>query len=682
MADYFVDFWNGNDGADGLSFPNRKKSLASAIAAASAGDNIKLKQTPDIQDTGVDITLTYQSISGTLASALTQTISNCESAWTSDDGLGVTTNTSSTRKEGSLSSSFAISGLLFSTGQAAHLNLGGTLDLSGYEQVSFALRPSANVAANSLTFRLCSDTDGLVTVDTLTIPYAMYTNKWFRFTVDTSGALGNAIQSIALDIDIDLGGSDVTILVDNIVACKASSANDCLTPNHIISIDQENWYSIRSIDDTTVVLDAGQNSAQGSGRGFAHDTATANLYAVLPLILQTQENASKTANADSYISIIGGYDSTDMSTLVGRTRIDFQNGSSGETSLTIGGRYNNVSNIDIVRGQVALRLSETFCTFTNMNIISPDEDTINFNAGSINWHIFDNVRVSATTGSLIGHKLFDWTSYKNCHSFSNGSHGFQRTTVGFNADVLTFTSLNNGGYGMDLQGSAIVTNGTIKGNGNFPINFNNTGGVRMYGVAVDNPGGVALNVAAGPPVPAGMDNLTFIFKNCTFNTASMIGNQTNLNANYVLSENHNGVQGDHRSWYVIGMIDTVADGNRDVATGVAYRVAITDTAFRQFRPVIMPITVGPFEADKQVDITVRVKRTSANIFCDLRVPAYALDGISSDIYVPAVSSGAYEDLSFSFTPTKPGHLLFQVRVWTETSTTDAVYVHRIIKAQA
>lgn len=47
MATYYVDYENGNDSNDGLSFANRKKTITSATTAASAGDEVRVAKSPD-----------------------------------------------------------------------------------------------------------------------------------------------------------------------------------------------------------------------------------------------------------------------------------------------------------------------------------------------------------------------------------------------------------------------------------------------------------------------------------------------------------------------------------------------------------------------------------------------------------------------------------------------------------
>jgi hypothetical protein len=105
-------------------------------------------------------------------------------------------------------------------------------DLSAYQQVSFWLKTNGTIAASTLSLRLCSDTLGATTVNTLAIPAIPSTNVWVPVTIDNGGALGSSIQSVALYADLDPG--TITVNLDNIVACKASSSADAITHNSLI----------------------------------------------------------------------------------------------------------------------------------------------------------------------------------------------------------------------------------------------------------------------------------------------------------------------------------------------------------------------------------------------------------------------------------------------------------------
>lgn len=277
MATHFVDYAGGNNGNDGLSFANRKKTIQGVTP--SAGDTIKVIGSPAPTSLGINTTWTNASRTITLATALNQLITDCETNWTAIDAVNITPASDATNfKENTKAQQIAV-GAGFTTGATAFFAT-GTLNLSGYKQVSFWIRQSAGtlLATGGMSLRLCSDILGLVSVNTIAIPALTGSalNQWHCFTVDTGGALGASIASIALYVDTDAGAQ--TIQIDNILACKDSTSADSLSLTSLIGtvdstgaggLDYETWYGIQSINGTTVKLDGPINTTAGSGRGWS-----------------------------------------------------------------------------------------------------------------------------------------------------------------------------------------------------------------------------------------------------------------------------------------------------------------------------------------------------------------------------------------------------------------------------
>lgn len=297
---------------------------------------------------------------------LTKSISTCDSVWTAL--TNVTAATSSTRKEGSLSASLTISSS-FTTGRAAYFAT-GTLDLSGYQQVSFWIQVTSGTlpSAGQMSLRLCSDTTGVTTVNTIAIPALTggATSNWYCVTVDTGGNLGASIQSVALYIDSDVGAQ--TILLDNIFAAKASSSADAISLTSLIGksdsigaggADTETFYAIRSIINNTINLDAGPN-ANGSStfRGWTGTGQFETLYkqettktamAATSALIQTPQNTG--------LLLEGGYDRTNMSSQTLQTWFD--GGGVLGIGLNITTNTTSLNRIGAVRYQSGILISVT-----------------------------------------------------------------------------------------------------------------------------------------------------------------------------------------------------------------------------------------------------------------------------------------------------------------------------------
>jgi hypothetical protein len=230
---WFVDEVGGNDGNSGLTFPLRKKTLASvATAGAGAGDTIRVmgKQS---SSSGINATFTNLSGAVTLASALTKGLYTTGAAWAA--ATNVTTTANQAGKLGATSASNIAIAAAFTTGKAASFAT-GTLNLSTYQQLTFWIKANAAVAAGVLRLDTCSDTAGATPVDQFTLP-ALTANVWQAITIDKGANMGASIGSIRLFAVSDPG--TVTITIDDVLAAKAASAANCLTLNSLISSDAQ-----------------------------------------------------------------------------------------------------------------------------------------------------------------------------------------------------------------------------------------------------------------------------------------------------------------------------------------------------------------------------------------------------------------------------------------------------------
>tara|TARA_B100000287_G_scaffold367072_1_gene362611 strand:+ start:1086 stop:3752 length:2667 start_codon:yes stop_codon:yes gene_type:complete len=146
----------------------------------------------------------------------------------------------------------------FGTGKAAYWGT-GSLNLSGYQQISYLVRQNSGTRTNTgtgttlapnISLRLCTDTSGDTSVHTIPIiTGADSSNTWRDFTHDFGTNLNSGIQSIALYVDSDNGAQSFNF--DNIIACKAKSAADSLTLNSIVGLGTQpncpQYFKISSI---------------------------------------------------------------------------------------------------------------------------------------------------------------------------------------------------------------------------------------------------------------------------------------------------------------------------------------------------------------------------------------------------------------------------------------------------
>lgn len=348
MTIYYVDPINGNDLNAGTSFATRKKTFNFSL---QPGDEARLIASPEPTSMWQDATWTNSSNNVILTSAVTGDITAANTAWTPTTNASSTT--SSNRKLGTTSSSISVTAT-FTTGRAAYLNLGSAQDLSAYQQVSFWINMTSGsmTADGDISLRLCSDTTGDVTVNTIPVPRIRATGQWQAYTVDLGSALGSNIQSIALYIEQDRGAQ--TFLLNNIIACRAASEPDSLSLTSLISKNttDEPWWAIMSITGTNVVLSSGVFTGLSSVQslGYGGETATQTLYK-REIIQLPSSMISTSSTAISFISTnnpnaiyTGGWNTTDMSTQTGSTYVSGVNGYGIGVNLNYSGAV--ISNIN------------------------------------------------------------------------------------------------------------------------------------------------------------------------------------------------------------------------------------------------------------------------------------------------------------------------------------------------
>lgn len=283
-----------------------------------------------------------QSYSGNTRSAWT-TVSNT-SAYLDKRTNGGWYDSDSKASEGLYSDRFVISGGATSGTLLAYYPT-GTLNLSGYEQVSLKYKTkgsNAGHASGLFSLRLCTDTAGQTSVHSIDLSArgAQY-KGWVNITKDFGSALNSSIQSVAIYADSAINYS-YEFVVSNIIACKASSSADSLTHSSLIGLntaDDPDWFGIESINGTRILLNScrGGNDmpilsyySQGLSASWSASNSNADIYkretikrdiSVLTSQSESYSNPYLVFNKGYYSSypiqftkFTGGWDRTSMST--------------------------------------------------------------------------------------------------------------------------------------------------------------------------------------------------------------------------------------------------------------------------------------------------------------------------------------------------------------------------------
>ncbi|MBF0185477.1 MAG: hypothetical protein HQM06_13985 [Magnetococcales bacterium] len=346
-------------------------------------------------------------------------------------------------------------GASFTTGKAAYFPT-GTIDLSGYQQVSFWIRQNSGTigAAGACSLKLCTDNAGATPVHTIDIPALGALNQWQPITVDLGGNMNSAIQSIALYVNTDNGAQ--TFILDNIIACLASSNNAAITLSSLLgkNTSTESFYAIMFIHDYVVGIDhAGVSgtpyspSASSIGYGYYGTTETVSTYkrettkTTPAAATNTQVNViNDSGSSGSLINIEGGWDTTNMSTQDGETWLDGQN-SYGYAIYSSAMNYWGINKFGFVRYNNAITIPTNGTAGLNFGKVhfNNNRSTV-FNFAYLSNCYFDDVFISMCGDMSISMtSSSDVTFNKVCIS---GGGGTASINFGSSGRRINFTELS------------------------------------------------------------------------------------------------------------------------------------------------------------------------------------------------------------------------------------------------
>jgi hypothetical protein len=585
-----------------------------------------------------------------LTTAVTQNIASTgpgRAAWTASANVTTSTTTTS-QKEGATAEVITISAA-FTTGKAAYWALPTATNLSGYQQVSFWIRSDliGGIAAGVHELRLCSDTTGDVTVNTISIPAMSGTSRWMPFTVDLGTNLGSSIQSIALYVVTDTGAQ--TLLLNNIIACKASSAADSLTLTSLIgkNITGETFWGIQSINGTRVMLDADTSAIPTSTtvRGYYGTSATVTTWkretiklgpaAAASTALQTfAEDGDTTVGNTTYS---GGWDRTAMTTQNLETWLDGVNGNGIVFAFT-SRRYITAEKFAMTRCFQAADLGSGI--FHLLDLVAVNNTT----SGLFNGAIFtngagsciikvDHVVASASVGVYLS-SVFD-TLFVGWHISSNGNSSIR--TVNGKTYVYPKSSgwigANNGGQGIVSSDQCFIYDCTLENNTSV---------------------GVAL---------AGYD--TYL-DNCLINDATEVSNAFGSNS-YLFSHNHDQIIGNHKIFVENGLISSATD-QRKTASGISWKLQPLSAAREPRKPLTLSLAKVACAANSLVTIKAWMRRDNTGLTMRLVCKGSQIAGVTSDV-VSAMTAAAntWEELTITFTPTEVGVVEITAESWGGTT---------------
>ncbi len=621
--------------------------------------------------------------------------------WTTADAGNITCSLNTTTyKEGANSVSIAV-GAGFTTGRAAYYPT-GTLDLSGYQQISFWFYQvsGTNPTANQISLVLCSDTTGSTPVNTFNIPDQsnLGTATWTQVTVDLSTNLGSSIQSIALYINSDIGAQ--TFLFDNIIACKASTNADSITLSSLIGRNRSEldyWYPIESINGTRILIANGNETVYGgthAQRGYLSSaTESASIYkreCYKPTwdtsqILKCSNvgTIDIDGNTTNYITVSGGWDATNMSTRASTgDGFSWFDGKCGKYTLVDHTYYSNIKTeyIGAVRYQYGLRANQTPLLWFYKCITIGCTTGIQCDGNSARHHLSDTCVSNNNSNNGLRYTPGPGSDgkVKNCIVVCNGlanNNGYAGIQIdGSGSSVVEGCTTSNNSYANIQSNTAgnIIANCTAdKSVNNYLLVGNNTYLVNNTS-ANSTSGGIIISDAT---ITARGYNNTF-----SDTTPVFFGGKGYGYDNQFISNKHNGVSGSCTIFSSQGTIttDTIT---RHTASGVSWKIShnVTGGSGVQYTwpwlPLYLKVGTVALKANTTYTAKVWVNRTNIALRTRLICKKYQLAGIVNDVYSDAsAAANGWEELSIQVTPTEDGVVEFRVDTWGAYNNGHSVYI--------
>jgi len=578
----------------------------------------------------------------------------------------------------------------FTTGKVAHYQLPSTLNLSGYQQISFRFGSygadgttnsgdDEQIQAGSLTLRLCSDNNGDVPVHTIDFPKwggrGNQINVGFAIVKDFGTSLSTNINSVSLVCNIAFA-DDFEFMISDIMACKASSDATSLTGNSIISksndnVNQTEFYKVGAVVDRHVIFMNPASVGGGSSLHRVYYSGTSETVATYKRETLNLQGAidygfyGRLFNIDKSnvflnngLTISGGWNDTDMSTQTGHSYLDGGNNTS--CILFDIGYSNNI----IISRLSAISMYHHFQGY-NTGGSTPAHASVHVSNGTFAGGKYGIRDISSSTSST------RQSTYTNCIFMNDTS--FQGSDGNFTVfDNCQFIDATY--YAPNENFPPLFKNCTMRNcDASNPSSYQGTKMFQNCTIDDENARYVTFE-NSGYSRPLGGDQM--IFKDCSLTNVQEIG-PVQVNSSYMAStlreqdenflsyENYNNAANDHRIYYNNAIMFSESTV-RYVNSGIAWKLSPATTSYTEDRPFGPKFIESYVEAGTQVTASIWTRRT--NTALTVRMAALVADnlvlGLSSDL-TDTMTSGAdtWEQLSFSFTPSVSGLLTVRVLVW-------------------
>lgn len=512
---------------------------------------------------------------------------------------------------------------------------------------------NATGAKNDLNLCLCSDATGDVIEHTIPLTDTMAANSWAVELMDNGSALSSTINSVALYAHTDPGL--VTVRVQNIIACKASDAADCLTHLSLIGKDtvgEPEWYPIDAIDGTAVRLggwnDAGLGSSDDTLRNWRGTAETVDSKVLNPLNAPAHifALADRTVQDDGTesapIVFSGGWDDTDMSTQDGETW--WSGAHSGSAMFS----HSNRNFIEFERFGAAHFVGQGIGTDPTTS-----QCTVKYDVSGVVGCV-SGYRVGAgINGSALSISRLDIEHIVNCLT------GIQlESRPEFRGKVGSIVGCPDGilyGPGLHIRPPVVEvekvrnnTRGLTIGSGRIyePITV-------VGATFADN----GSDLASGGSSLEGYEVARFIACTLTLPPGANL-NSPGINEVCFTSQFHGGDPNDHRIRGNYSEIDTdtsVRHSESDFSWSLKPLSASSSTGRSSQFPVSLPLATLACNGGAEVTFKAWMRRSHANLNLGLRIKGGVFPGVGTILddveSLMTAAADTWEEVTITFTPT-------------------------------
>lgn len=607
--------------------------------------------------------------------------------WTPSTNVTATQNTTGAAfKEGWSAPQIAV-GAAFTTGKAAYYTLPATLDLSTYQQASFWVQVATGALStlNGAYIALCTDATGDVVAHQCPIPLVGATAVWLPVTVDFGANLNSAIQSIALYINTDNGAQ--TFNIDNLIACKASSAADSLTLGSLISksdgTGDEAWYAVQFI--ANEVIEIGNqvtltpNSTNIRGYSGASETVTTYKRETIktnPVALNTSPviTTNEAGGMGNPISYLGGWNRTDMSTQTGWTWFDGQNGRGYGFLCNASVNYTNYDRFGLCR-----YYNGFYATLASFNVISAVYATscsnvgvnLGFSSVCSAGNIWSNNNVTGVLINGIGPAVNAIKIASNCAGNGVSISGVYSGNLGdITASNCIGSALGNIGNCADVTVASLTST-------------DNLYAVSQEGNALSNlwiAGGSSSGSTGGASCANSAGVATIYFNNFTVNETTETSIASSTGSTAVYYNRLDDADGNNWQWQGAGTVNQQTAVVDSPAT-TSWRMSPTYIFASPILPLKLKLGTVVCAANSLVTVTARMRRTNTALTMRLICPGGQITGVASDAYTDmTAAANTWETVTITFTPTKAGGV--DIYAYAFGGTTHNGYVCNLTASQA